>query len=981
PDAPMCFPGGGDSTRMAAEATDDAAATAGGSAIDPTAEPWVSWLAGLALESHGDLAAAAHVTTGVTRRLRLLQPRERYTTKDRERRETRDIRIAREVAISRLLHHPHICMLHDVVVHPQHCYIFQELVSGGQMLDYIISHGRLKEKHARRFARQLASAIDYCHRNSIVHRDLKIENILISASGNIKLIDFGLSNVFSPRAQLSTFCGSLYFAAPELLNAQPYTGPEVDLWSFGVVLYVLVCGKVPFDDQSMPALHAKIKRGHVEYPAWLTSECRHLLGRLLVVAAPRRATMGEVVRHAWMTRGYGDAARVDALVPPRVPLVAPAQIDGAVVREMAQYVGFGFGGEDEIRLGLEAVLTEDWYRAWLKDALRPELAAVRAHIRERVAAERAESHADEPPAPEPPVAEPLAASEPAAPYSAPIRRDHLRVAGEGGSGGGVDAVRKRSSFWKRSSTFLAAGLGRAAQRGDGSGVGSGSGSTGLASAERVALADGGAAATAHSPRLALDAASGMVRIWRDGKLAPADTDCAAIQREYHDIVATDPLLSVYFLVKERRERERAAMLALAQAQPQPQTHVPAPAPAQHRPHVQPAPAANPADVWVKLERAPARTAPPPDTRVAHDLAAVLAPDAPNDGASVAGSEPAPATGATAAAIEALSANPRARGAAGARASGSLLAAASADGRRRRANIFKRFSVIVKGARGAPQRLADGDGDEQPPPTHPPPRIVQAEGLGSDTGFMEISVHRAPSTTAAADNASATSAAATAAAPAAAASSAPAAAERPAYATADSIDGHSAPSHAPDSAVGSQTAMVTATEPPATRQYLIKPLEQPVDKPLDADEAAPGADHQQQQQQQPSRSLDDLDGASSMFTATDDGSGDDSTARRVQRQQQPSATTSSPADTAALLDRARREIEGLDAHAGVGLLDQTPELSYRQAAAIKKDAFDAKRRARSSSNTVVRVLSEIVRDPAGGARHIAGLASTAGSRAA
>ncbi|KAJ1843143.1 Serine/threonine-protein kinase, partial [Coemansia sp. RSA 2703] len=293
----------------------------------------------------------------------------------------------------------------------------------------------------------------------------------------------------------------------------------------------------------------------------------------------------------------------------------------------------------------------------------------------------------------------------------------------------------------------------------------------------------------------------------------------------------------------------------------------------------------------------------------------------------------------------------------------------------------RFSVIVKGARGAPQRLADGDGDEQPPPTHPPPRIVQAEGLGSDTGFMEISVHRAPSTTAAADNASATSAAATAAAPAAAASSAPAAAERPAYATADSIDGHSAPSHAPDSAVGSQTAMVTATEPPATRQYLIKPLEQPVDKPLDADEAAPGADHQQQQQQQPSRSLDDLDGASSMFTATDDGSGDDSTARRVQRQQQPSATTSSPADTAALLDRARREIEGLDAHAGVGLLDQTPELSYRQAAAIKKDAFDAKRRARSSSNTVVRVLSEIVRDPAGGARHIAGLASTAGSRAA
>jgi len=101
--------------------------------------------------------------------------------------------------------------------------------------------------------------------------DLKIENILISKTGNIKIIDFGLSNLYSPLSHLSTFCGSLYFAAPELLNAKPYTGPEVDVWSFGIVLYVLVCGKVPFDDQSMPALHAKIKRGQVEYPSWLSA--------------------------------------------------------------------------------------------------------------------------------------------------------------------------------------------------------------------------------------------------------------------------------------------------------------------------------------------------------------------------------------------------------------------------------------------------------------------------------------------------------------------------------------------------------------------------------------------------------------------------------------------------------------------------------------------------------------------------------------
>ena len=190
---------------------------------------------------------------------------------DRERAEaSKEVRTAREAAIVTLLDHPYICAMRDVVRTSFHWYMLFEYVNGGQMLDYIISHGRLKEKQARKFSRQISSALDYCHRNSIVHRDLKIENILISKTGDIKIIDFGLSNLFSPRGHLKTFCGSLYFAAPELLQAKQYTGPEVDIWSFGIVLYVLVCGKVPFDDQSMPALHAKIKKGIVDYPNWLS---------------------------------------------------------------------------------------------------------------------------------------------------------------------------------------------------------------------------------------------------------------------------------------------------------------------------------------------------------------------------------------------------------------------------------------------------------------------------------------------------------------------------------------------------------------------------------------------------------------------------------------------------------------------------------------------------------------------------------------
>ena len=223
------------------------------------------------------------------------------------------------------------------------------------MLDYIISHGRLRERAARKFARQIASALDYCHRNSIVHRDLKIENILISKNGNIKIIDFGLSNLYAPARHLSTFCGSLYFAAPELLNAKLYTGPEVDVWSFGIVLYVLVCGKVPFDDQSMPALHAKIKRGLVEYPAWLSNECKSLLSRMLVTNPAERATLNEVMHHPFMMKGYDQLP--DSHLINREPLRAE-ELDQEVINAMG---GFTFGTPEQIHDELRTVLTSDAY--------------------------------------------------------------------------------------------------------------------------------------------------------------------------------------------------------------------------------------------------------------------------------------------------------------------------------------------------------------------------------------------------------------------------------------------------------------------------------------------------------------------------------------------------------------------------------------------------------------------------------------------
>ncbi|GAA5974004.1 hypothetical protein JCM11641_008207 [Rhodosporidiobolus odoratus] len=269
---------------------------------------------------------------------------------------SKEVRTVREGSLSLLLHHPYVCGMKEMLVYPHHYYFVQEYVNGGQMLDYIISHGRLRERSARKFARQIGSALEYCHANSIVHRDLKIENILISKTGNIKIIDFGLSNLYSPVSHLTTFCGSLYFAAPELLNAKPYTGPEVDVWSFGIVLYVLVCGKVPFDDQSMPALHAKIKRGQVEYPNWLSAECKHLLSRMLVTVPSQRATLTEVLAHPWICKGFTSSPA--AHIPSRVPLRF-GELDSEVIRGMT---GFEFGTEAEIAAKLGDVLQSDLYR-------------------------------------------------------------------------------------------------------------------------------------------------------------------------------------------------------------------------------------------------------------------------------------------------------------------------------------------------------------------------------------------------------------------------------------------------------------------------------------------------------------------------------------------------------------------------------------------------------------------------------------------
>ncbi|CUM63687.1 uncharacterized protein PRCAT00001271001 [Priceomyces carsonii] len=299
--------------------------------------------------------------------------------KEFEKEVARDKRTIREGALGRLLFHPFICRLYEMVPMTNHYYMLFEYVEGGQMLDYIVSHGSLKERNARKFARGIASALDYCHKNNVVHRDLKIENIMINQKGDIKIIDFGLSNLYAPKSLLKTYCGSLYFAAPELLSAKPYMGPEVDVWSFGVVLYVLVCGKVPFDDQSVSVLHEKIKKGNVEYPAFLSRECVSLLSRMLIVDPLKRATLYEVINHPWMKKGYDYP--VSNFLPNRVPLTLP--LDPEIIKAIAS---FELGSYQSIAEELDNIIgsveyqmcAENWYK--LMEQGREYASASNSHI-------------------------------------------------------------------------------------------------------------------------------------------------------------------------------------------------------------------------------------------------------------------------------------------------------------------------------------------------------------------------------------------------------------------------------------------------------------------------------------------------------------------------------------------------------------------------------------------------------------------------
>mmetsp|Transcript_54757 Transcript_54757/g.110075 ORF Transcript_54757/g.110075 Transcript_54757/m.110075 type:complete len:629 (+) Transcript_54757:212-2098(+) len=208
-------------------------------------------------------------------------------------------KVKREINILKKCGHPHIIRLYEVIDTPSDIFVVMEYVPNGELFDYIVSKGRLAPDEARHFFHQIVAGVEYCHYHKIVHRDLKPENLLLDAENNIKIADFGLSNTMRDGDFLRTSCGSPNYAAPEVISGNLYAGPEVDVWSCGVILYALLCGSLPFDDESIPNLFKKIKSGMYSLPSHLSSLSRDLIPRMLVVDPMKRITIPEIRQHPW----------------------------------------------------------------------------------------------------------------------------------------------------------------------------------------------------------------------------------------------------------------------------------------------------------------------------------------------------------------------------------------------------------------------------------------------------------------------------------------------------------------------------------------------------------------------------------------------------------------------------------------------------------------------------------------------------------
>ncbi|KAJ6825624.1 CBL-interacting protein kinase 32-like isoform X2 [Iris pallida] len=215
--------------------------------------------------------------------------------------------IKREISTMKLVKHPNVVRLHEVMGSKTKIFIVLEFVTGGELFDKIVNNGRMREDEARRYFHQLINAVDFCHSRGVYHRDLKPENLLLDTYGNLKVSDFGLS-ALSQQVRgdglLHTTCGTPNYVAPEVLNDRGYDGATADLWSCGVILFILLAGYLPFDDSNLVRLYEKISNAEFSCPSWFSSGATRLIKRILNPNPLTRITISGILEDGWFRKGY-----------------------------------------------------------------------------------------------------------------------------------------------------------------------------------------------------------------------------------------------------------------------------------------------------------------------------------------------------------------------------------------------------------------------------------------------------------------------------------------------------------------------------------------------------------------------------------------------------------------------------------------------------------------------------------------------------
>ncbi|XP_068634405.1 CBL-interacting protein kinase 2-like [Aristolochia californica] len=214
--------------------------------------------------------------------------------------------IKREISVMRLVRHPHVVQLYEVMASKTKIYFVMEYVKGGELFNKV-AKGKLKEDLARKYFQQLIGAVDYCHSRGVYHRDLKPENLLLDENGNLKVSDFGLSALAESKRQdglLHTTCGTPAYVAPEVISRKGYDGAKADIWSSGVVLFVLLAGYLPFHDSNLMEMYRKIGKGEFRCPNWFPSDVRRLLCRILDPNPSTRISISNIMENSWFRKGY-----------------------------------------------------------------------------------------------------------------------------------------------------------------------------------------------------------------------------------------------------------------------------------------------------------------------------------------------------------------------------------------------------------------------------------------------------------------------------------------------------------------------------------------------------------------------------------------------------------------------------------------------------------------------------------------------------